>query len=186
MLPHPVFWERRLCDTREGRRKVWIEAGEGRTMEAFAKILKMHLLNAVWWVGDFCSAHSSLLPRGVALLFLSSPFHQLWCLSHPLLILLNKPTWQTTICSSSAGPVFCQVTESYQFTEGSSELELPACAEGVLYERASLPQAVAVSCRLAHHVLRADGRRLISCRIQEEMFLLPPAPISVRVVPLLR
>lgn len=172
MLLHLFFGEVKICDTREGRRKVWTELGEGRTMEAFAKIVKMHLPNAVWWAGDLSSAHSSLLPRSVALLFLSSPFHQQWGLSRPLLILLNKPTWEITVCSSSGGLVFCQIGESNQFTEGSNETELQAHVEGDLHERASLPQAVAVSCRFPHRVLRAAARRLtFSCRSQEELVL---------------
>lgn len=38
--------------------------------------------------------------------------------------------------------------------------------------RGRFPQAVSVSCSLAHHVLRADGRRPIFCRSWEEFF--PP------------
>lgn len=111
--------------------------------------------------------------RGSLAFSVLSPFHQLWCLSQPLPILLNKPAWQITLCSSSAGLVFCHTAESNQFTEGSNEPELWAHAEGGLCERAFLLQAVAVSCRLAHHVLRPDGRRLIlSCRSQEEFFSL--------------
>lgn len=79
---------------------------------------------------------------------------------------------QITICSSSGGLVFCQIGESNQFIEGSNEPELQAHVEGDLHERASLPQAVAVSCRFPHHVLRADARKLIfSCGSQEELVL---------------
>lgn len=71
-----------------------------------------------------------LSSQGAALLFLSSPFHQLGCQSQSLLVLLTKPPQQGALCSSSAPLVLCPITNSNQFTEGSSELHPQAPAEG--------------------------------------------------------
>lgn len=61
-------------------------------MGVFAKFREKYLPNAAWWTGDF-----ELSSQGVALLFVSPPFHQLGCQSQPLLVLLTKPPQESSL-----------------------------------------------------------------------------------------
>lgn len=76
-------------------------------MGVFAKFREKYLPNAAWWTGDF-----ELSSQGVALLFVSPPFHQLGCQSQPLLVLLTKPPQESSLlllCPSGfvPSPVSC-------------------------------------------------------------------------------